>query len=1189
MFDLRRSSRRPLLTNALVLALGAIGAGSAADGQVASLVRDLAPGEIFGERTIEPHNLYGAGRRLFFFARFGYEGQNPSNIQAGLWVSDGTAAGTQPLAKVCSSNCTNVFLGSLGPVVFLLGGDDNNEHLLWRSDGTRAGTFPLNESGPKLNPVFDVQGKYAFLGGFLFFVEVTFGGSGERLWRTDGTIAGTQLVADITPTAFALRHLGSLTPFRDRLYFLGPRDADGVPVVWRSDGTGAGTAPLTGAPAASLHLAASGTRLFFDGDDPGQPASHQLWTSDGGVPVMLSHLTPPALSPTQWIEIANGRALFIAQNGSAGQELWTSDGTAAGTRPMTNFNEPAPFADGLSSDPRLAAAAGNRVVFAAAGGLWSSGGTPQSTVKIHDEAPAYASSLTTVGNRVAFYGGHAGESLALWGTDGTPAGTHFLAQICTGNSICPDPAVTRIGNLLYFAVDVPNVDFTLWQTDGTPAGTKGFEPGVAGYFLRYEIDLARFDGGLAFPASNEDGLELWVKAGSTASRARKLTDASGPESSNPSSFATTGGRAFFHANSIPYDSAVLWQSDGTTASTVPVPGVSGYAASPVGSGGRVFFFLSFLDGPELWRADGSPGGTIPLTSLGPDQFVDFDEPPVPYRSGVAFVVSSPSGSAIWTSDGTSAGTVETVVPQQLPEGMVFDRVFVVGDELFFTAIDRNHFVSKLWHASGTAGGTQELARVPYQFDPRVTAAGDWFYFVASPEPGREELWRTDGTTAGTEPVRANGQVVSRLTTELIAVGGDLFFVTRNPTRLWRSDGTEAGTIVVASFELVEDLVALESRLVFVADDGVHGKEPWVSDGTAGGTYMLRDVKPGPDWSRPLDLTAAPGRVFFSADDRVHGRELWQTDGTPVGTHLVQDIWPGPGSSSPSELAAADGRLFFAAHDGLTGNEPWSLSFAASGACVSGENTMCLQGGRYRVEAYWHDFDGNSGPAHAVALTADSGYFWFFDAGNVEVVLKVLDGSPLNGHAWVFLGSLSNVHYTVTVTDTLTLASRRYENPAGTLASFADVEAFGPRGAKVASVASASSLALPGSSTGRAGRAAGSVHTAASCVAGPTRLCLQQGRFAVDVTWRDFDNRTGVGQASPLSADTGSFWFFAPTNVELMVKVLDGTGLNGKFWVFFAALSNVEYTVTVTDTATGAQRIYLNPKGRLASVADTGAF
>jgi photosystem II stability/assembly factor-like uncharacterized protein len=104
------------------------------------------------------------------------------------------------------------------------------------------------------------------------------------------------------------------------------------------------------------------------------------------------------------------------------------------------------------------------------------------------------------------------------------------------------------------------------------------------------------------------------------------------------------------------------------------------------------------------------------------------------------------------------------------------------------------------------------------------------------------------------------------------------------------------------------------------------------------------------------------------------------------------------------------------------------------------------------------------------------------------------------------------------------------------------------------------------------------------------LCLNQGRFRVSVTWRAVHIGTnGIGHPVPIADDTGSFWFFGPANLELMIKVLDGRGVNGRYWVFFGALSDVEYEITVTDTATGAVKTYRNEQGTLASIADTSAF
>ncbi|MEM9409191.1 MAG: hypothetical protein AAGA81_24380, partial [Acidobacteriota bacterium] len=109
-----------------------------------------------------------------------------------------------------------------------------------------------------------------------------------------------------------------------------------------------------------------------------------------------------------------------------------------------------------------------------------------------------------------------------------------------------------------------------------------------------------------------------------------------------------------------------------------------------------------------------------------------------------------------------------------------------------------------------------------------------------------------------------------------------------------------------------------------------------------------------------------------------------------------------------------------------------------------------------------------------------------------------------------------------------------------------------------------------------------------CTTTPTTLCLAD-RFEVSVDWTDFQGGTGTGRTLPLTTDTGSFWFFDSENIELVLKIIDGTALNGRFWVFYGALSNVAFEITVTDTETGAVKTYSNPSGTFASNGDTQAF
>ena len=112
-------------------------------------------------------------------------------------------------------------------------------------------------------------------------------------------------------------------------------------------------------------------------------------------------------------------------------------------------------------------------------------------------------------------------------------------------------------------------------------------------------------------------------------------------------------------------------------------------------------------------------------------------------------------------------------------------------------------------------------------------------------------------------------------------------------------------------------------------------------------------------------------------------------------------------------------------------------------CVPGPTTLCLgQGGRFKAEINWQDFSANSGPGFTTGLgTRDTGSFWFFDPNNVEMVVKALDGRQVNDHLWIFYGSLTNVRFELTVTDTEAGLVKTYSNPAGNFASVGDTEAF----------------------------------------------------------------------------------------------------------------------------------------------------
>lgn len=160
------------------------------------------------------------------------------------------------------------------------------------------------------------------------------------------------------------------------------------------------------------------------------------------------------------------------------------------------------------------------------------------------------------------------------------------------------------------------------------------------------------------------------------------------------------------------------------------------------------------------------------------------------------------------------------------------------------------------------------------------------------------------------------------------IGGILYFAgddgAGNGEELWRSDGTEAGTYLVKDIQpgpagsAPRKLVGFKGGLCFSADDGTHGREPWWSDGTAQGTALVKDIWPGGEDSVPESFVALGGSLLFAAEEEEHGRELWKTDGTEGGTELVKDVREGWLSGLMGKewygarLVAMGGMVFFKA-------------------------------------------------------------------------------------------------------------------------------------------------------------------------------------------------------------------------------------------------------------------------------------
>lgn len=828
---------------------------------------------------------------------------------------------------------------------------DDGEHgrELWITDGTRAGTRLVSDL--RTGSIGSRPYGFVDLDGEIFFAA-TDADHGTEVWRSDGTPAGTRLVADLIPGLEGSDPIQLTVALRS--VFLLADSAGGQHDLWHIAANGQTTLLLSGIDPTTDRwdppaLVPSGRYVYFSASVDGNE-SH-LWRTDGTAAGTIP-VTPPAGTPLS--EPSNlfsyrRQLLLSAQTDEFGAELWMTDGTAERTRLVADIQS-----GPGSSAPRGFFEWKGEVFFGADDGevgqeLWRTNGTTAGTrlVRDVDPIPDYGYGwqehvFVDLGDKLFFKAPvHDPDDWEPWATDGTYEGTQLLKDINPGrrpSGVFPSEHYLQMDGLVFFPAFDDTHGPEVWVSNGTAEGTYmlgDFRPGRYGGWSYYSTMLAVFDGKVLMTLEDGHyGPEIWESNG-TPEGTRLFADlrAEVLQGSRPIPLVAAGPDVYFGPQDFPFE---LWRSDGSEAGTKRLTDRSG----------RFAFGVEFKD--EIYfkgdlKLDAETGETI---------FARSREGASPRSAGgyailndVLYFKSGSFYSELWRTDGTNEGTyrVKEIVPGS-DAALGRSDLVATSDLIFFEADDRIHG-SELWRSDGTPEGTFLLkdtaAQVSWPRDrenpAEVTPIGSLVFFVAGRGFNRQ-LWLSDGSPDGTRPLLPSDAPVSlSYESQLTAVGDTLFFSAIDSDfklGLWKTDGTLAGTSRVqriddaACWDLLNNqLISLtehQGQLYFGAIDCTHGTELWRSDGTPEGTRMVADVQPGPGSSSPLYITSIGDSVVFSAATAGFGRELWISDGTAEGTRLIADIQPGAESSDPRHFLQAGRQVFFSADDGYHGRELWTL-------------------------------------------------------------------------------------------------------------------------------------------------------------------------------------------------------------------------------------------------------------------------
>jgi ELWxxDGT repeat protein len=757
------------------------------------LVLDIEP----GAESANIHQMIGVAERVFFTRSPIVAGRDSRALE--LWTSDGTAAGTAPVALLSTGDFGQSMVEVDGTVIIALSDRDAHTLELWRSDGTRAGTRRIRAPQPHIYAVDYQEIPLYGVGPWALFGDYS-PSAGIEVSRSDGTAAGTYSLGNLTPGAES-SILQGVAALDGGAAFLTYSQGGGGRSVHVSDGTARGTQSIARELGPPIAIAALDRRLYaFIDDDSGAT----LWRGAG----MLASLEPVGpVPPPEDLIVWRGRLVFNERmTSSAGYRFWASDADGH----VTLLNE----AHGPTYFARFTPAP-NLLYFIRAtnggmsAGWWRTDGTPEGTFEVDPEAGI---PVGVVGDQLLYASAKIGTGIELFASDGTPGGTGILRNIAdeaARNEESNPHRFTVFRDRLYF-VTQPTYSGAnaLWVSDGTRAGTRlihQFAPNVVVTTMTVADDRLYVIAGFRLYVMNGDELlavdgfpnqvvrlqvadgSLYVFSDQLCRLAADLPPTCAPGVRNAGTIAVLEGRVYV-VGDLGSDYGALLTTDFTAAGTRVVAATGG--GNLTAFQGRLFFLRGHdTEHPALWTSDGTDAGTR--------QVREFDQRLFDYEPQLI-----PAGAHLFLSLGRCGGPAE------------------------------------LWATNGTATGTVALAALATScedFAPRFAALDDRLYFAGVDRQHGVEPWRSDGTPRGTTLLRdlMPGAIGSHPTE--LRVAGERLTMSACDERgcePFVSDGSSAGTVRVAdlaagaaSSNPTETAVAA-NRLFLSADDGQHGAELW---------------------------------------------------------------------------------------------------------------------------------------------------------------------------------------------------------------------------------------------------------------------------------------------------------------------------------------------------------------------------